>query len=332
MRTRRSHSSSDPVSLFFGKEQNKPKTHTPVLLHEAVELLALQSNDVVLDATLGGSGHAHAVAEKLGKKGVFIGFDLDPDAIPRAEKALTGMKPSVYLVHANFRHLADELRKLKISFVTKVLFDLGWSAYQLDSGRGFSFLADEPLVMTYDHPKTGQLTAEKIVNEWGEESLADIIFGWGEERYSRRIAKAIIERRAERPFKTSKELAEVIKESVPAFYGRGRSGRSGLHPATRTFQALRIAVNDELGALKEGLRAAWEMLPPEGRIAVITFHSIEDRLVKQTFAEWKKIGEGVLLSKKPLGPTAKEVQENPRARSAKLRVIQKTTALLTTDY
>ena len=323
MRTRRSQSSGDPVSSSFGKAQSKSKTHTPVLLHEAVELLALKSNDVVLDATLGGAGHARAIAEKLGKKGVFIGFDLDSDAIPRAEHALQGMKPSAYLVHANFRHLADELRKLKVSSVTKVLFDLGWSAYQLNSGRGFSFLADEPLLMTYDKPKAGQLTAERIVNEWGEESLADIIFGWGEERYSHRIAKAVVEHRVKQPFKTAKELAEVIKEAVPAFYRRGRPGRSGLHPATRTFQALRIAVNDELGALKEGLHAAWEMLTPEGRIAVITFHSIEDRLVKQTFAEWKKNGEGILLSKKPIGPTAEEVRENSRARSAKLRIIEK---------
>ena len=134
MRTRRSQSSGDPVSSSFGKAQSKSKTHTPVLLHEAVELLALKSNDVVLDATLGGAGHARAIAEKLGKKGVFIGFDLDSDAIPRAEHALQGMKPSAYLVHANFRHLADELRKLKVSSVTKVLFDLGWSAYQLNSG------------------------------------------------------------------------------------------------------------------------------------------------------------------------------------------------------
>ena len=156
------------------------------------------------------------------------------------------------------------------------------------------------------------------MNTWGEESLADIFYGFGGERYSRRIARAIVERRGKKPFTTSRELADAIATAIPARYRHGK-----IHPATRTFQALRIAVNDELGALTEGLQAAWQLLKPGGRIAVISFHSVEDRLVKNTFAQWKKSGEGELFSKKPIVPSRAEEQENPRARSAKLRVVQK---------
>lgn len=315
MRTRRSQSSSDPVLSTEGKSGK----HTPVLLHEAIDSLSISEDDVVIDATLGGAGHAHAIAEKLSGKGTLIGFDLDPDAILRAQKILVDTKPNKYLVQANFRHLSDELRKLGISSITKALFDLGWSGHQLTAGRGFSFLTDEPLLMTYGSPpKDGALTAGVIVNEWGEESIADIIFGWGEERYSRRIAKAIVARRSKVPFKTAADLADAIKSTVPPPYRYGR-----IHPATRTFQALRIAVNDELGALTEGLQAAWRALAPHGRIAVITFHSIEDRIVKRMFVEWEKTGEAIRISKKPIRPGAEEIQENPRVRSAKLRVIQK---------
>lgn len=318
MRTRRSQSSSDPVLSSASPPELRGK-HKPVLLHEAIDSLALHESDVVLDATLGGAGHAHMIAEQLGKTGTLIGFDLDPDAIDRAQGALKDVKPTVHLVCANFRNLAAELDKLGIQKIDKVLFDLGWSSYQLHAGRGFSFLADEPLRMTYSAVSGGDvLSASTIVNEWGEESLADIIFGWGEERYSRRIAKAIVTRRTKTPFKTAADLADVIKSSVPPAYRYGR-----IHPATRTFQALRIAVNDELGALKEGLLTAWNALRKTGRIAVITFHSIEDRVVKRTFAEWEKSGEGIRISKKPICPGKEEIQKNPRARSAKLRVIQK---------
>ena len=316
MRTRRSQSSSDPVSsghppAFVGAG------HVPVLLHEAVDSLSLKPDDVVVDATLGGAGHAGAIAATLGKKGVLIGFDLDTDAISRAKKVLEGARPDVHLILGNFRHLGKELERLEIPSITKALFDLGWSSYQLDSGRGFSFRADEPLSMTYADTPTG-LTAATIVNEWGEESIADILFGWGEEHYSRRIAKAIVEQRAHKPFTTSVELGEAITAAVPPRYRHGR-----IHPATRTFQALRIAVNDELGALAEGLRSAWKHLAPGGRIAVITFHSIEDRMVKQMFAAWEASEEGKRVVRKPIRPAGPEISMNPRSRSAKLRVIQK---------
>jgi len=291
--------------------------HRPVLLHEALELLEIKADDTVVDATLGGAGHARAIADSLGTNGTFVGFDLDHDAIKRSQIALADAKPTVHLVEANFRNVKSELEKLGIAHITKTLFDLGWSSYQLDSGRGFSLKSDEPLLMTYSTAE-GALTAATIVNEWAEESIADVIYGWGEERYSRRIAKAIVERRIVKPFTTARDLAEVIYAAVPPRYRFGK-----IHPATRTFQALRIAVNDELGALVDGLRGAWQSLAKGGRIAVITFHSIEDRLVKQTFKAWEETGEGERITRKPVAPSLEELKENPRARSAKLRVIQK---------
>ncbi len=292
--------------------------HLPVLLHEAIQNLAIAEDDIVVDATLGGAGHSRAITGQQSEKGTFIGFDLDAAALERARHALKDAKPTVHLVKANFRHLASEVGKLGIRTITKALFDLGWSSYQLDSGRGFSFLRDEPLQMTYSSDAGSGVTAATIVNEWKEETLADIIYGFGEERYSRRIAKAIVEHRVHRPFITSVQLADVIKAAVPSAYRFGR-----LHPATRTFQALRIAVNDELGALEDGIRGAWRMLVPGGRIAVITFHSIEDRVVKRMFAAWEKEGGGKRITRKPLVPSERELAENPRSRSAKLRIVEK---------
>ena len=307
MRTRRSQSSSDPVS-----------SHRSVLLHEAIDALDIQTNDVVLDATLGAAGHAREIAGKLGHGGSFVGFDLDSDAIDRAEAALSPLAVRRVLINANFRHLKKELEARGIERIDKALFDLGWSATQLEAGRGFSFLSDEPLLMTYAKDLSrSALTAATIVNEWQESSLADIIFGWGEDRYSRRIARAIVERRERKPFTTARELAEVVRQAVPAPARRGR-----IHPATKTFQALRIAVNDEMGALRSGLDDAHELLAPGGRIAVITFHSIEDRAVKRLFLEWERGGRGRRVTKKPIVPTPEEVAENPRARSAKLRVFE----------
>ena len=294
--------------------------HRTVLLHEAIEQLGIKSGDIVVDATLGGAGHATAIAESLGKGGALIGMDLDQEAIERAKIALEKFsKPKIHLATANFRNLSSELAKLGVTKIDKALFDLGWSGYQLEAGRGFSFLKDEPLLMTYSaNPSESTLTAAMIVNEWAEESIADIIFGWGEERYSRRIAKRIIESRAKSPIRTSLQLAEIIRGAVPPAYRHGR-----IHPATRTFQALRIAVNDELGALKEGLAGAWANLSQGGRIAVITFHSIEDREVKRLFVKWEKMGEGKRITRSPIRPSAEEIKVNPRSRSAKLRVVEK---------
>ena len=321
MRTRH-FSSSDPVP------SSEKERHQPVLLHEVVRFLDVQKADIVVDATLGAAGHAQALAKGLGGNGLFIGLDLDEAALLRASRALKASTARVVLISANFRDLAGALRKRDISTITKVLFDLGMSSYQLNldsglpakalasAGRGFSFTADEPLIMTYrSNVPDSALTAATIVNTWKEQSLADVIYGFGGERRSRKIARAIVERRKEHPFKTSRELADLIATLVP------RRGR--IHPATKTFQALRIAVNDELGALSAGLESAWELLAPHGRIAVITFHSLEDRIVKQMFAAWEKHGEGTRLNKKPIVPTREEMRSNRRSRSAKLRVIQK---------
>jgi 16S rRNA (cytosine1402-N4)-methyltransferase len=315
MRTRRSQSSSDPVS-----SGHRPSTvlggHKPVLLHESISALDIQKGDTVVDATLGGAGHARDIVQKLGKEGAFVGFDLDHDAIERAREALESSTCKVHLIEANFRNLEVELQKLGIKKIDAALFDLGWSSFQLDAGRGFSFQKDEPLLMTY--AKDGSaLSAMVIVNTWSETSIADVIYGWGEERYARRIAKRIVEQRERKEFGTSRELAEAVRAAVPASYRHGR-----IHPATKTFQALRIAVNDELGSLKEGISAAWKNLNAGGEIAVISFHSIEDREVKRLFVQLAREG-GELFSKKPTRPTEEEIRENPRARSAKLRVIKK---------
>ncbi|MDP2650348.1 MAG: 16S rRNA (cytosine(1402)-N(4))-methyltransferase RsmH [bacterium] len=299
---------------------NKKTRHQPVLLQESLMWLNIQQDDIVVDATLGGGGHARAIAEHLKERGVLLGIDTDSAAIVRAREALVGVKAQVILTQANFRELEAILKEHELKTVHKVLFDLGWSSDQLEaSGRGFTFSRDEPLLMTLsDAPEKGTLTAEYIVNEWSEESIADALYGWGEERFARRIAKAIVLARSEKPIRTTGELAAIVKEAVPAAYRAGKR-----HPATKTFQALRIAVNDEIGALTEGLTSAIAHLTKGGRVAAISFHSIEDRTVKQLFRNAKADGAGNILTKKPVVPTRVEVQQNPRARSAKLRVFQK---------
>jgi len=283
-----------------------------------VECLDLKPDDVVLDATLGGAGHAREIITHLGPQGTFIGFDADEAAVRRAEEAVLSVAPTVHLAHANFRTIRDVLTERGVGHLSKALFDLGWSGYQLESGRGFSFLRDEPLIMTYASEPQGALTAETIVNSWQEESIVSILAGWGEERYARRIARGIVEARKKGRIVTTYALVAIIKASVPRAYAHGR-----LHPATKTFQALRIAVNDEMGALTEGLTACWQRLLPGGRIAVITFHSVEDRHVKRLFLEWAQKGEGERITKSPIVPSREEVMANPRSRSAKLRVIEK---------
>jgi len=313
MRTRPIQSSSDPVP----PEKNST-VHRSVLLHEAIGLLEIQESDTVVDATLGGAGHAKEIASRLGPSGTFVGFDLDHDAILRAQLALANSKSKIELFEQNFREMGNALPARSVREIDKALFDLGWSSFQLEAGRGFSFNTNDPLLMTYASNPSSLLTAAEIVNLWSEQSLADVIFGWGEERFARRIARALVERRAKRKFTTAKELAEAVFSAVPPAYRRGK-----IHPATKTFQALRIAVNDELGALKAGLEDAFMLLKPHGRIAVITFHSIEDRVVKQYFAGLEKEKLAKRVNKKPIVASEQELSENPRARSAKLRVIEK---------
>ncbi len=294
--------------------------HQSVLLHEVITHLDIKKGDAVLDGTVNGGGHSKAFCAHLGKEGRLIGIDQDKDALERATKALSACAAPHSLIQENFRNLDLVLQNLGMKTVDKILLDLGFSSFQIEtSGRGFSFQKDEPLLMTLKaSPKPEDLTAEEIVNTWEEEHIADIIYGFGEERFSRRIAKGIVEARAKKHITTTGELSQIITESVPARY---RSGK--IHPATKTFQALRITVNDELGALTEGLEKGIRALSHGGRMAVISFHSLEDRIVKNMFRQKQKEGIVSILTKKPITPSKEETLGNKRARSAKLRVIEK---------
>jgi len=276
--------------------------HTPVLATEALEALAIVPGGTYVDATFGAGGHARLILERLGPHGRLIGFDADPLAA-----TLAPPDPRLTLIHANFRALAAELAERSIAAVDGVLYDLGVSSMQLDDpSRGFSFRSDAPLDMRLD-PTHGETAADFIVSH-DEAELADVIFRYGEERSSRRIARAL---KSKLP-RTTGELATIVAGTV---HVRGK--RERIHPATRTFQALRIAINDELGALRESLAGAAGVVRPGGRIAVISFHSLEDRIVKLRFREDPRLQP---LTRKPILPNSDEIATNPRARSAKLRV------------
>lgn len=291
--------------------------HITVLKEEAVNVLTLKLNSVVVDCTLGAGGHAKEIIKHLGKDGVYVGIDADISAIEALEE-LKKSKCTVHLVHSNFSQLAEVLEKLELK-PDAILADLGWRSEQFeDMKKGFSFNNEEPLIMTYGDPKSHIFTAGDIVNDWAEESIADIIYGYGGEQFSRRIAKAISIARKEGDITSAKQLADIVSASVPGFYRGGR-----IHPATKTFQALRIAVNDELGVLRTLLADGFDSLAPDGKMAIITFHSLEDKIVKEFFREVARDKRGVRITKKPITATEEELKFNPRARSAKLRVIQK---------
>jgi len=294
--------------------------HTSVLLNEALEHLALKEGDTVVDGTLGSAGHALLIAQAIGKSGVLIGIDHDEEALARSKVQLKGAASSIHLQQGNFADLSQILSSVSIDSIDKLFLDLGLNSEQLEnSNRGFSFKKNEPLKMTFSSDSTKHpFTAETIVNEWEEGSIEDILRGYGEERFARSIAQKIVEHRKESPIKTTDDLVAVVKEAVPAWYRFKK-----IHPATKTFQALRIAVNDEIQSLKRGLLDAYEHLNEGGRIVVISFHSIEDRVVKHTFHEWEKEKCGIRITKKPLIPTEEEIKDNPRSRSAKLRTFEK---------
>lgn len=294
--------------------------HDTVLLTEAVEALNVRPGDVAVDATLGAAGHFRELAIALGPSGTLVGIDADAASIARAEAAaqeLGDTGPTIHLIHDNFRNLGRILDDLGLDCLDRALFDLGWNGYQLAQGKGFSFRAEEPLLMTYGEPEPGH-TAADLVNSLPEEELADMIYTYGEERFSRGIARSIVETRKKGHILTTRALAEAVEEGTPHWYRNRR-----LHPATKTFQALRIATNDELGALREGLSAAFERLTLGGRIAVITFHSIEDRIVKSAMKDAAYAGTGSVVTRKPVVPSQSELSQNPRARSAKLRVFER---------
>lgn len=287
--------------------------HEPVLVEEVMRALAPKQSDTVVDATVGGAGHFRRLLEALGESGTIVGIDADAEALARAQKAYdehTGARPTMHLVNDNFRNLSHVLAGLGMSKIDVILFDLGWSGYQLAALRGFSFgRREDPLLMAYGAGPT----AAEIVNSAGESELAEILAHYSEERFARPIAHAIVERRSKGRILTVGDLVDAVLEGTPNWYHSRR-----IHPATKTFQALRIAVNDELGALSEGLAGALAALGEGGRLAVITFHSLEDRVVKRAFKEAEERGEGE-ASKKPITPTRPEITGNPRSRSAKLR-------------
>lgn len=304
--------------------------HTPVMVREVVELLAVRSDGRYIDGTLGGGGHARAIAERLGPEGRLLGIDRDAEALVRARAALQPWVDRVTLAQGAFADLADLAAAAGLARVDGIVLDLGMSSLQLDDpARGFSFQRAGPLDMRMDRRQT--LTAEALVRTLTEDALAELIGTLGEERWARRIARAIARARERAPLTTTLQLAEVVAGAI----GRG-GGR--LHPATRTFQALRMAVNAETDQLARGLEAALNLLPAGGRLAVLTYHSLEDRPVKHCFARhvghWESLPAGGQcrrgaepkarwVNRKPLIPSDAETADNPRARSAKLRVIER---------
>jgi len=306
-------------------------THKPVLLQECLDGLNIRPDGIYVDGTLGRAGHSREIAARL-TTGRLICIDRDQAALDAAPARLEGHMDKVTLVHGNFGDVAAHLDKLGIPGVDGMLFDLGVSSPQLDDGaRGFSYLQDAPLDMRMD--QTAALTAREVVNTWSQEELKRILWQYGEERYSGLIAAAIVRRREQAPIETTVELADIIRDAMPA-----KARREKQHPAKRAFQAIRISVNEELLEVERMLDSALDLLNPGGRLAIISFHSLEDRLVKTAYAGWAKgctcppdfpvcvCGKKPkvkLVGKKPIVSGTEELDENPRARSAKLRVAEK---------
>jgi len=293
--------------------------HKPVLLNEVIKYLGPKSGDVILDATIDGGGHAAEILKHIMPDGRLIGIDQDIRFLEILNSKFkiknSKLLNNLILVNGNFRNVDKILNSLKINSLDGALYDLGMSSIQLEeSGRGFTFNKNEPLLMTYKFPLEPQdLTAEKILNVWSEKEIADTLFRYGEERFARRIARNIVERRKSHPFKTTFDLVEIVTKSTP------RKFHYRIHPATKTFQALRIAVNDELAALSESLEKVWKFLIPGSRLVIISFHSLEDRIVKNFFKNKEKEGDAEIKTSKPVTPSIEEVSSNPRCRSAKLR-------------
>ena len=307
-------------------------SHYSVLLSECIDALDIKPDGIYVDGTAGGGGHSLEIAKHLGKNGRLIAIDQDEDAIAAASARLSGFSDRVTIVRNNFSNLADVCAELGIDKIDGFLIDAGVSSFQLDCAeRGFAYSADAPLDMRMD--KRNSLTARTVVNEYSEAELKKILFEYGEERFSPNIAAAIVRERAIAPIETTSQLSDIIRGAIPAFAREG-----GHHPAKRSFQAIRIEVNRELDVIEPAIRAAEKLMRRGGRIAVITFHSLEDRIVKQTFADLAsgctcprnfpvcvcgKKPTVKTVNKKPILPSAKELEENPRSRSAKLRVAEK---------
>lgn len=303
--------------------------HVPVLLNECIEGLKINPEGVYVDGTLGGAGHSKEIAKRISNKGLLLGIDRDEEAICVAQERLKEFQ-NVKFIHDNHDNIKTVLENLNISSVDGILLDLGVSSYQLDEkNRGFSYMQESELDMRMD--KTSELTAKEVVNEYDENRLANIIYEYGEEKFSRRIARNICEYRKNKTIETTSELVSIIEKSVPRKKGEG-------HPAKRTFQAIRIEVNDEIKPLYDTVLNCIDVLKPGGRLCIITFHSLEDRAVKKAFieAEGRCIcpsglpycicgykSKGKIVNKKPILPTDEEMQMNSRSKSAKLRIFEK---------
>ncbi|MDZ5470693.1 16S rRNA (cytosine(1402)-N(4))-methyltransferase RsmH [Bacillus sp. 31A1R] len=306
--------------------------HTTVLLDETVDGLNINPDGIYVDCTMGGAGHSALILSKLSEKGKLYAFDQDETAIAHAKEKLAEYGDRVTIIKSNFEHLQEELEKLGIHKVDGVLYDLGVSSPQLDTPeRGFSYHNDAPLDMRMD--QDADFSAYDVINHWSYEEMVKIFFKYGEEKFSKQIARKIEANRATKPIETTGELVEIIKDAIPA-----PARRKGGHPAKRIFQAVRIAVNDELGVFERSLEQAIQILNPGGRISVITFHSLEDRICKVTLkkhSETPNLPPGIpiipdeykpilkLITRKPILPSDEELEANNRARSAKLRVAEK---------
>lgn len=326
--------------------------HVPVLLEEVLEFLRCLPSGTFVDCTVGLGGHARAILERIRPSGGLIAIDADTEALREARRNLAAWKEKVTCVQASYRRLTETLQRLGVRDVAGILLDLGMSSAQVESpSRGFSFSRRGPLDMRYDRRQP--LTAADIVNRYPEKDLVKILREFGEEKAAKRIAAAIVRRREQLPLSTTDELAELVASvarprrrgfhhwdagETPALQARPRPARGGIHPATKTFQALRVAVNDELGALSEALPQAIEVLRPGGRLIVLSYHSLEDRIVKQTFRGFEKgcvcppsfpvcrcgrVSEVEVLTRKPMRPSEEEIRRNPRSRSARMRVCER---------
>ncbi len=294
--------------------------HVPVLLDEVLEILAVVPGKFVIDGTVDGGGHGLEIARRLGPKGVFIGVDKDSELLTKlksriAERDSSHSHAKITLIHGSYAELPEILENKKLRRADGLLLDLGFSSEQLVSGKGFSFQNNEPLDMRYD--TSANLTAAEVVNQLSEKELADIFYHYGDERLSRRVAKEIIVVRKRKHILTTFDLVGIVKKAAPRGYERGR-----INPATRVFQALRIYVNDELGELEKALNNLKKIVVPGGRVAIISFHSLEDRIVKNNFREAERAGILKVITRKPIVPSDGEIAQNPRSRSAKLRAAE----------
>ena len=306
--------------------------HIPVLFHEIMDIMAPQPGEVFVDCTLGGGGHSGGFLERIGPDGRLIGIDQDTNALAAAQQNLSAYDGRVTYVHSNYSHLDEILNTYAPAGVDGILFDIGVSSHQLDEkDRGFSYMQDAPLDMRMDQSRS--MTARDVVNTYSEEELHRILKEYGEERWAKRIAKFIVEFRAKKPVETTGELVDIIKRAIP----KG-AREEGSHPAKRTFQAIRIEVNDELGVLERTIEVAVKHLRKGGRVGIISFHSLEDRIVKEKFrylasdcicppempfCQCDKVSEVKILTRKPVTATDEELEMNSRSKSAKFRAVEK---------